>query len=286
MMRRAGRAHGLSALLLAAVAVALAALGANVWSHVDSAGRAEAEAAKARREKLLGADTTDVPALIPLIENDRRWTDAELKRVIGDPLVGPKARLHARLALLPVDPAQVAYLREHLQEASPSEATILRGSLSGFRATLIPGLWQDLESAMPGDPRILPVASVLAAYDPDSDHWAGQAGKVAQALVTTAPGSPISWTELMRPEGGRLAGPLAAIFRGQRNLRTVRAATWPPGASSSMPETTRACWLISSWMPIRRLSCDPLPCCLNKLSDSGHAVFLGLSFIEAGHAAG
>ncbi len=213
MMRRAGRAHGLSALVLAAVAVGLAALGVDVWNRVLSAGRSDADAAKARREKLLGADTTDVPSLIPIIENDRRWTDAELKRVIGDPLVGPKARLHARLALLPVDPAQVAYLREHLKEASASETSVLRGSLSRYRATLIPGLWQDLRAAQPGDACILPFASVLAAYDPDNDEWAGQVGKVARALVTTSPGSTESWLELLHPEGGRLAGPLAAIFR-------------------------------------------------------------------------
>ena len=123
-----------------------------------------------------------------IIENDRRWTDAELKRVIGD----PPGRAESQAARQPRPAArrsdQVAYLREHLKEASASETSVLRGSLSRYRATLIPGLWQDLRAAQPGDACILPFASVLAAYDPDNDEWAGQVGKVAQALVTTIPG--------------------------------------------------------------------------------------------------
>ncbi len=200
-------------LALAAVVGLLVVAGLNVWHRVAAASQASAEASRARVKELLNAETARVPALILGIEGDRRWSDAELKRVLGDPLVTAKARLHASLALLPVDPTQFDYLRERLREASPEETLVLMDSLSRYRDALTPDLWQQLGSAQAGNPRILPAASMLAGYDPGNSRWPEHVDKVAQALVTTRTDLIGSWLELLRPVGDRLAEPLAAIFR-------------------------------------------------------------------------
>ena len=72
-----------------------------------SASQLSAEAAKARLEQLLSGDTAKVPDVVPAIEGDRQWLDPELAGVLRNRSVNERAKLHASLALLPVDPTQV-----------------------------------------------------------------------------------------------------------------------------------------------------------------------------------
>ena len=97
----------------------------------------------------------------------RRWVDPSLRSELEKGSDDSRQKLHASLALLPVDASQVDYLFNRLLTATPSELPVLRDALKTHRSTLTPKLWTVLESAKPGDASLLPAASALASYDPD-----------------------------------------------------------------------------------------------------------------------
>jgi serine/threonine protein kinase len=129
MMARAGRLHGLRALGLAAALGLLLAAGQHLRNQVEE--RNQATAAHGLVQALLKADTPQVPGIVKGLADYRRWADPELKRAVADPASDPRARLHASLALLPVDPGQVAFLGARLLDATPASLPVLRDALSG-----------------------------------------------------------------------------------------------------------------------------------------------------------
>ena len=70
-----------------------------------------------------------------------------------------------------------------------------------------------LESAQPGDERLLCLAGGLSRYDPSSPRWAESGKKVARALVTLDPVVLGPWLDVLRDVRGRLTRPLASIFK-------------------------------------------------------------------------
>ena len=91
-------------LLLAVVAVA-------GWVVVDNLGTQRKEAhATALLERLRVADTAQVPAIVKEIGDYRHWIGDKLQEEFNSPDSDPKQKLHASLALLPVDNGQADYL--------------------------------------------------------------------------------------------------------------------------------------------------------------------------------
>ncbi|MFI5455786.1 MAG: SUMF1/EgtB/PvdO family nonheme iron enzyme [Isosphaerales bacterium] len=211
MIARAGRFHGLQMLGLAAVAAVLVAAGLYVRNRVVEAN--QATTADGLVQQLLKADTRRVPDIVRSLRDYRRWTDPELKRAVAIGSDDSRAKLHASLGLLPVDPGQAAYLESRLLAALPSELPVLRDALRPHRAALIPRLWAVLGASQPGDHRLLPVAGTLALYDPEDHRWADLGGKVSQALVSDNPAFLGTWLDNLRPVRGQLSASLAAIFR-------------------------------------------------------------------------
>jgi serine/threonine protein kinase/formylglycine-generating enzyme required for sulfatase activity len=132
MMGRAGRVYWRRGLVLALV-VTLAALGG-----FEAYGRLRASSLV---ESLVTAETGDVPRLVPQLEGYRRWADPLLVRLAEDAKAGPKERLHARLALSPVDASQIDVLGERMLHASPAELPVIREFLKPHRARLVSRLW-------------------------------------------------------------------------------------------------------------------------------------------------
>ena len=126
-----------------------------------------------------------------------------------------RQKLHASLALLPVDASQVDYLFNRLLiKATPSELPVLRDALKTHRSTLTPKLWTVLESAKPGDASLLPAASALASYDPDDARWEAAGGKVAQTLVSVNSSCSRPWLDALRPVRGKLTAPASHDLPG------------------------------------------------------------------------
>jgi formylglycine-generating enzyme required for sulfatase activity/tetratricopeptide (TPR) repeat protein len=136
---------------------------------------------------------------------------------------GSRQKLHASLALLPIDVSQVDYLFTRLASATASELPVLRDALRTHRAALTPRLWSVLRTAKPGDATLLPAASTLASYASDDDRWEAEVGKVAEALVSVNSLLLRPWIEALRPVRGKLTAPLAMIFQERSRSEIVHS---------------------------------------------------------------
>jgi eukaryotic-like serine/threonine-protein kinase len=211
MMRLAWRVHGLRGLGLAALVTALVASGLYIRDRVAESNRATVAAGLV--EQVLRASTGQVPEIVASMRDYRRWVDPALTRALGRAAEGSPEKLHASLALLPVDASQVDYLYGRLLSASLSEVPVLREGLRSHSDRLTPVLWSALDSARPGEARLLPAASALALYDPDNPRWSEVGGKVAQSIATVNPVFLGPWIDALRPVKSKLTAPLATLFR-------------------------------------------------------------------------
>jgi formylglycine-generating enzyme required for sulfatase activity/energy-coupling factor transporter ATP-binding protein EcfA2 len=224
MMKRAGRVHGVRGLVALLLLMGATFTVLTIRHRVNEAN--SETYAFGLVQQLLKAEIDQVPEIVRAMPSYRRWTDPELKRIIGTLPDGSGLKLHASLALLPFDSSQLPFLEKHLLDATPAELPVLRDALKPHRSTLIPKLWSVLDSSKPGDVSLLPAASALADYETDSPRWESVGGKVAQALVSVNPVYLGPWLDALRPVRGKLNAPLAAIFRdkkrpgSERNLAT------------------------------------------------------------------
>ena len=221
MMKRAGRLHGVRAVLTLAVLSAAVVAAIGVRRLVDENQRATRGAGLVQR--LLDAETGQVPDIVKAMrEDDRQVVDPALTSELEKSADGSREKLHASLALLPVDATQVDYLVERLLKAAPSELGVVRDALKPHRFRLTPKLWTRLESAKPGDLSLLPTASALASYVQYDGKWEAEADKVAQSLVSVNSVFLGSWLEALRPVRGKLTKPLATIFRDNERTESER----------------------------------------------------------------
>ncbi len=204
MMKRTGLVHG-SRILTAVVLLALL-----TWGCIEGYGNLRASGLV---EKLAAAGTSDVPPIIRQLSSYRRWANPRLKTLFQGEDDNSREKLNASLALLPFDEAQVPFLEKRLLVASPSELIVIRDALKPHRVSLVPKLWSALESAEPGDVKLLPAASSLADYDASSPKWESVGGKVVQALIRVNPVFLGAWLDALRPVGTPNTSPVAAIFR-------------------------------------------------------------------------
>ncbi len=220
MMNRAGRLHGLRTLGVVAGLVTLVLLGLGIRHRVVEANREAV--ARGLVDQVARANIVQVPSIVRSMRGYRRWVDPALRHVVERSSERSSERLHAGLALLPVDDGQVEYLFQRLQDASADEVPVLRDALEPHRTGLAPKLWSVLDAAKPGDPSLLPAASCLALYDPQSRRWTEVAAKVAQGLVTTNLVYLRTWLDALRPVRGKLNAPLATILQDRNRPESER----------------------------------------------------------------
>jgi serine/threonine protein kinase/formylglycine-generating enzyme required for sulfatase activity/tetratricopeptide (TPR) repeat protein len=211
MMRRAGQVHGLRAIAMAGVAAVLVGVGLYAWKRNLETNRDMR--AQHRVDLLLGAEVAEVPGILRAIAADRAAAQPALKNVINNPSVTSKAKLRASLALLPVDPSQIEYLKTRIRDVEPREFLVLRDELKPQRDALVPNLWVQLDAAQAGDLNLLPVAAALAVYDRENSRWPSCADKIARTLVSADPLISGTWVDALEPISEQLIPPLEALFR-------------------------------------------------------------------------
>jgi hypothetical protein len=204
MMKRAGWVHGMRIL------TALVLLGSLTWAGIEGYGNLRASGLV---EKLAAAGTADVPQIISQLSSYRHWAAPRLKALVRSTDDTSREKLHASLALLPVDASQLPFLEKRLLVASPTELMVIRDALKPHRATLVPKLWTLLDSAQPRDVSFLPAASALADYDANSQRWESVGGKVVQALLKVNPVFLGSWLDALRPVRTPITTSVGAIFQ-------------------------------------------------------------------------
>jgi serine/threonine protein kinase/formylglycine-generating enzyme required for sulfatase activity len=215
MMAKAGRCHAVRGLV---VAVVLALLG---WGGYETHGTVQAHAL---RDRLLDANTADVPTIVKEMESYRRWIDPLLRDASKEAEANKDARkqLHARLALLPVDATQVGYLTHRLLDAQPHELPVIRDALAPHKDALRDRLWAVAETPDQGrESQRLRAAAALAKYDPDSERWAKASAGVVEDLVRESPIFLGQWSKAFRPVRQRLLLALSNIFGERKSDRAA-----------------------------------------------------------------
>jgi formylglycine-generating enzyme required for sulfatase activity/tetratricopeptide (TPR) repeat protein len=220
MMRKAARFHAVRGVMLAAVLAALTLTGLAVQSQVVEKANASHAAGLVRG--LLDADTAEVPGIVAELEGYRAWADPRLQEEYQQAAPNSRPKLHASLALLPVDPGQVEYLYRRLLDAEPHEVGVIRDALRPYQGDLIGRLWVVAQQPAKGKGgQRLRAACALATYDRQSPRWDKAGGPVVEQLVQENALHLVYWRDGFRLVKDRLLGPLAGVFRDRRVERTA-----------------------------------------------------------------
>jgi serine/threonine protein kinase/formylglycine-generating enzyme required for sulfatase activity len=217
MMRQATRYHAVRGLMVAAL---LALLG---WGGYEGHGPLKAHGL---RDRLLDANTSEVPAIVQDMAPYRRWLD----RLLHDAYAQAEKdnnrtkQLHASLALLPVDATQVEYLYGRLLDADPKQVPVIRDALAAHKEELLDRLWAVVEKPdKRQEAQRLRAAAALAKYDPDGEKWAKVQEAVANDLVAVPAVHLATWLESLRPVREKLLTPLAGVYRDGKRRETERS---------------------------------------------------------------
>ena len=222
-MLRAASRHYLSRVAVAAVlAVAVG------WWAVRASQRQQARTLVGA---LAAAATPEVDQLIQRIEPLRPWADPLLRTTLKGPSADPRAVLHARLALLPVDASQQAPLCERFQTETPDVLLVIGEHLQ--RQSLDPRLAErfrnDLVDAEAGAGERFRAGVGLictnAGHSASQHDWESHASLMANQLLEHVAGEPNQigeWTELLRPIREHLIAPLRDAFSDPDRRETER----------------------------------------------------------------
>jgi eukaryotic-like serine/threonine-protein kinase len=207
MMRKASRYHAVRGFVLALL---LSLIG---WGAYEGHGTLRAHALL---ERLLDANTNEVPTIVEDIAGYRRWLDPLLHDAQAQATQDKDHRklLHTSLALLPVDASQMAYLYTRLIDAEPSEVPVVRDALTPHKEQLLDKLWAVVEAPEKGkESQRLRAAAALAKYDPDSEKWAKVQEAVGNDLVVVPAVYLAIWMDSLRPVRDKLLPHLLAVYR-------------------------------------------------------------------------
>jgi serine/threonine protein kinase/formylglycine-generating enzyme required for sulfatase activity len=220
MMGKAGRYHALRSVAVAVFLAAAMFAGLLIRDQVEERRKTTHAAGLVRA--VLNADTLQTRAIIDEMAAYRKWTDPLLREEYDKAAAASRPKLHASLALLPVDAGQVDYLSGQLLDAQPHEVPVIRDALAAHKDELLDKLWAVVEAPDKGkEPQRLRAAAALAKYDPASEKWKTCSALVINDLVRENPVFLGQWSAAYRPVKDALLKPLAGIFR---DLRPERAA--------------------------------------------------------------
>ncbi|MBI3411971.1 MAG: SUMF1/EgtB/PvdO family nonheme iron enzyme [Planctomycetes bacterium] len=235
MMRKAGRFHVVRGIVLGLILALIS------WGCYEGFGTLKAHAL---RDRLLDANTKDVPARVSDMAPYRRWIDALLRDAYANAEANkdPRKQLHASLALLPVDSRQQEYLFERLLDAEPHAILVLRDALFPHKDALLDRLWAAVER--PGtEKERLRAGCALAAFDPGNRHWQKHAGTIAEQIVAENPVFLGLWMDGFRPVEPKLFAAFSKIYRdrneertAERTLATIILADYAAGQPAALAD--------------------------------------------------
>jgi serine/threonine protein kinase/formylglycine-generating enzyme required for sulfatase activity len=220
MIRKATRYHVVRGAALGLMLAVATVTGLAIRKQVVEQRKAIHSAGLVQR--LLDAETAQVPGVVALMTEYRKWTDPLLRHEQGNAGMSSRQRLHASLALLPVDATQLDYLFGRLLDAGPHEVSVIRDALAPHKESLLDKLWTAVEKPARGhESHRLRAAAALAKYDPNSTRWGTAGALVVNDLVLESPVFLGQWSEAFRPVRNQLVPQLSEIFRDHQPERTA-----------------------------------------------------------------
>ena len=124
MMQKAGRYHAVRGLVLGLLLAIVTATGLVIRKQVVE--QRNATQAAGWVQAVVNAATPQVPSIVDEMGEYRKWADPLLRRENDKAAANSRQKLHASLALLPVDATLVDYLFGRLLDAGPYEVPVIR----------------------------------------------------------------------------------------------------------------------------------------------------------------
>jgi eukaryotic-like serine/threonine-protein kinase len=211
MMARAGRFHGVRSGIVAVVLGIFMLSAVAVSRQIDE--KRQADYAASLVEQLVAADIAEVPGIVQKLAGYRRWADPLLLQEYAKAAQGSNRNLHLALALVPVDDAKIAELRDDLAQVSPTAFALVRDALLTHRDRVIEPLWSVALDAKRGAQERFQAGCALATYAPEDPRWSQINAFVAGRLVTLEASALVAWQKALRPAKRQLIKPLAVIYR-------------------------------------------------------------------------
>jgi eukaryotic-like serine/threonine-protein kinase len=222
MMAKAGKYHAVRAMVAGVLLAAATFTGLTIREQVEEKQKAAHAAGLVQR--VLDAESAQVPGAVSEMAEYRKWTDPLLREEYDKAADKSRHKLHASLALLPVDRGRVPYLHGRLLDAEPHEVPVIRDALVPYQDAVRDKLWAVLFTPEKGkESQRLRAAAALAKYDPDSDKWAKASGRVVEQLVGENPVFLGLWMESFRPIKDSLLASLASVFRDKDRRESERS---------------------------------------------------------------
>ncbi len=212
MMGRATRYHAVRGVALAMMLAVATFTGLMIREGVVEQRKATQAAGMV--QAVLNADTAKVPDIIDGMAEFRKWADPLLQAENAKAAANSKQKLHASLAMLPVDASQAEYLYGRLLDAAPQDVPVIRDALVPHKVELLLKLWSVVETPEKGkEHQRVRAAAALAKYDPEGEKWAKAGALVVNSLVQENPVYLSHWSESFRIVKSRLLPRFGEIFR-------------------------------------------------------------------------
>jgi serine/threonine protein kinase/formylglycine-generating enzyme required for sulfatase activity len=216
MMRAADRTHGVRGLLTAALIVGAVITTVMIRNHVRD--DKQAALASERVERLLSAETANVPAIVAGLGDVRPWIDPALRREAATQPAGSREALHLSLALLPVDPAQADYLTRRLLSSDPADVGVIWKSLVDSHHAPTEPLGRLLDDPRSDQEQRFRAACALAmtSKEDPGPRWNAVAPAIAERMIASVQSDAAQFAPLatmLRPVRAALIAPLVSIVR-------------------------------------------------------------------------
>jgi len=233
MMKKASQYYLLRGILILSITVILGFIGWEGYGRIKSQDLVE---------RLLDANSADVPTIVREISRYRRWANPILltANYNAEQEKDERKQLHISLALLPVDDNQIEYLYDRLLMAKPNEIDVIVKSLKSYKRKLQEKLWNVLLNPIKGNElQILRAGGALAAYDPQSTNWEQCSPLIVSQLVKENLAFIRFWADALRPVKNILINPLSKTFNNRasdKSSENLLAANLLADYASDLPE--------------------------------------------------
>jgi formylglycine-generating enzyme required for sulfatase activity len=224
MMTAAGRRLGTMTALAAGLLLCMALVGREVRQNFREQRLAAAV------EQLATAQLANVDEIVSELKPSSAAAAPLLVSAYAMKDAAPAGRLNTALAALSLGvasadaDAMLDQVYAAMRKASPDDLAAMMASVSAQGKTLGERAAKELTDADAQTPDILPVASLVAAFQPKADWQAAAREAVALQLVAAPADSIGDWVRQLRPARNQLAPPLQAVFEdaarppAQRNV--------------------------------------------------------------------
>jgi serine/threonine protein kinase len=223
MMRRARLFHSIRSGIIALVLLVVTLSGLAIARRIEEGGGPQYAAFLVNR--LVTASTDQVPDIVAKLEPYRVWADPLLKEQYANAHKGTIEKMHLALALLPIDPTKVDYLREQILFVDLNEFAVLKTALLAHKERVIEPLWKVVLDPKQNAPERMRAASLLATLAPEDSKWDQISGVVADELIRVDFKWLPWWRTAFRPVKDHLVKPIIlANKRPDRDLNMHRRA--------------------------------------------------------------